>query len=100
MVNGCVAGGCNKTCKDGTSLFSFPKYTELKKNWLAQVSRTRVGWKPTEHSCLCSCNFEENCFEIRMKESESLGLGKSRAKLLQLSSLDWHQKEWLGTATV
>ena len=50
MVNSCVAGGCNKTCKDGISLVSFPKNPELKKKWVAQVSRAWVGWKPTEHS--------------------------------------------------
>ena len=34
-----------------------------------------------EHSRLCSCHFEESCFEVRMKLSESLGLEKRSATL-------------------
>ena len=56
MVKSCVAAWCNTTCKDGVSLFSFPKNPELKKKWGEQVSRTRSGWKPVKHSRLCSCH--------------------------------------------
>ena len=47
MVSSCVAAGSNQTCKDGVSLFTFPKNTQLRKRWVDQVKRTRDKW---EHS--------------------------------------------------
>ena len=53
----------------------------LRKKWADQVRRTRDKWEPTDHSRLCSKHFEEHCFEIYSKLSESLGLGKVKSLL-------------------
>ena len=81
MVNSCVAAGCNKTTRDGVHLFSFPKDLQLRKKWVDQVRRTRDKWEPTEHSRLCSCHFEESCFEVRSRLAETLDLGKTKVML-------------------
>lgn len=84
MVKRCVAAGCSKTYKDGVSLFLFPKDPQMRKKWADQVKRTRDKWDgPTDHSVLCSCHFEEHCFEAEMRLAESLGVEykkKSRLK--------------------
>ena len=71
MGKRCVAAGCSSTHKDGVHLYGFPKDSGLRKKWADQVRRTRDKWEPTDHS-----SFEEHCFEIYSKLSESLGLGK------------------------
>ena len=81
MVNSCVAAGCNRTCKDGVSLFTFPKNTLLRKKWIDQVRRTRENWEPTEHSRLCSRHFEVGCFEPCSKLSETFGMKKIKPGL-------------------
>ena len=64
MVNYCVAFGCRNTCKDGVSVFRFPKESNLRKKWIEQVKRTRAYWSgPTGNSVLCSAHFTSDCFE-------------------------------------
>ena len=89
MVNSCVAAGCNRTCKDGVSLFTFPKTTLLRKKWIDQVRRTRENWEPTEHSRLCSRHFEVGCFEPCSKLSETFGMKK------HIRTYFSHQKDYL-----
>ena len=62
-------------------LYGFPKDSGLRKKWADQVRRTRDKWEATDHSRLCSKHFEEHCFEIYSKLSESLGLGKVKSLL-------------------
>ena len=81
MGKRCVAAGCSSTHKDGVHLYGFPKDSGLRKKWADQVRRTRDKWEPTDHSRLCSKHFEEHCFEIYSKLSESLGLGKVKSLL-------------------
>ena len=75
MSKRCVAAGCSSTHKDGVHLYGFPKDSGLRKKRADQVRRTRDKWEPTDHSRLCGKHFEEHCFEIYSKLSESLGLG-------------------------
>ena len=45
----------------------------MRKNWADQVKRTRDKWDGlTNPSVLCSCHFEEHCFEAEMRLAESL----------------------------
>lgn len=81
MVWRCVAAGCSLTHKDGVSLFYFPKDPALRKKWADQVMRTRDKWGPTDYSVLCSKHFEDHCFQQDSKLSESMGLGKRKARL-------------------
>lgn len=82
MPKRCVAAGCGNTNRDGISLFCFPKDPERRKKWVAQVKRTRDQWEgPSDYSVLCSCHFEEHCFEIQAKLMEGLGLGKKNPRL-------------------
>ena len=79
----CVAAGCSNTYRDGVSLFLFPKDPQMRKKWADQVKRTRNKWDgPTDHSVLCSCHFEEHCFEADMKLAQSFGVeGKKKPRL-------------------
>lgn len=84
MVKRCVAAGCDNTYKDGVSLFLFPKDPKLRKQWADQVRRTRDKWEgPSDYSVLCSCHFDDDCFEAEAKLSESLGLSSKRRPRLK-----------------
>ncbi len=78
MVKRCVAAGCSSTTKDGVHLYGFPKDPGLRGKWRDQVKRTRDKWEPTDHSCVCSKHFEDDCFQPYSKISQSLGLEKVR----------------------
>ena len=68
MVNQCVAAGCTNKHRDGVSLFKFPQDPDLRKQWIAQVKRTRDKWTgPTKHSVLCSIHFTDDCFDKSME---------------------------------
>ena len=62
-------------------LYGFPKDSCLRKKWADHVKRTGDKWEPTDYFMLCSKHFEEYCFEIYSKLSESLGLGKIKSLL-------------------
>ena len=82
MPKRCVAFGCGNTNRDGVSLFGFPKNSEFRQKWADQVKKTRGRWEgPTAYSHLCSCHFEQDCFEVTGLLSESFGLGKKFPKL-------------------
>ena len=84
MVKRCIAAGCSNTYKDGVSLFLFPKDPQMRKKWADQVKRTRDKWDgPTDHSVLCSCHFEVQCFEAEMKLAESLGVESKKKPRLK-----------------
>ena len=53
----------------------------MRKKWADQVKRHRGKWEPTEHSMLCSKHFEQSCFEKDTFLTQSLGLGKKKARL-------------------
>ena len=76
-----MAAGCSLTHKDGVSLFRFPKDPTLRKKWADQVKRTRAKWEPSDYSVLCSKHFADHCFHQDSKLSESMGLGKRKARL-------------------
>ena len=66
MVRQCVAAFCDKTAKEGVSLFQFPKDPERRRKWAEQVKRMRDRWEgPSDSYLLCSRHFETDCFEDR-----------------------------------
>ena len=83
MVKTCVAAGCNNSNQDGVSLHKFPSHCALRKKWVDQVKRHRDKWELTAYSVLCSEHFEPLCFMADSILSQSLGLGKKRACLMQ-----------------
>lgn len=59
----CCAFSCNNKSGQGKGLFKFPssKSDRVRREaWILAVSRK--GWKPTEHTVLCSDHFTEEAF--------------------------------------
>ena len=84
MVRRCVAAFCDKTAKEGVSLFQFPKDPEGRRIWAEQVRRTRDRWQcPSDSSVLCIRHFEADCFEDRPRLYEQFGIGLRAPKLKQ-----------------
>ena len=76
MVRQCVTAFCDKTAKEGVSLFQFLKDPERRRKWAEQVRRTRDRWEgPSDSFVLCSRHFEADCFEDRPGLYEQFGIG-------------------------
>ena len=45
MPSQCVAAGCNNSSSLEATMYRFPTDPLLKKEWIAQVQRTRAQWK-------------------------------------------------------
>ncbi len=84
MVRRCVAAFCDKTAKEGVSLFQFPKDPEGRRIWAEQVRRTRDRWEgPSDSSVLCNRHFKADCFEDRPGLYEQFDIGLRAPKLKQ-----------------
>ena len=60
----------------------------MRKKWADQVKRTRDKWDgPTDHSVLCSCHFEEHCFEAEVRLAESLGVDSKKKPRLKADAV-------------
>lgn len=65
----CSAYGCSNSNvkerkKDGVSFFGFPhKKPDVLKSWVARLKRE--GFKPTQHSHVCSEHFQESDFKYQ-----------------------------------
>ena len=64
MVNRCIAVGCSNTASDRISLFKFPKYHKLRKQWEKKVQIIWVHWKATKQSHICSKHLISDAFEL------------------------------------
>ena len=78
MPNRCVAAGCSNIASAEISLFKFRSDSSLRKQWEKQVQRTRVKWKATDHSFLCSVHFAADCFEAEVSLASQFGIAKRR----------------------
>ena len=63
MVNKCMAAGCSNTPSDRVSLLKLPSDGVLRCTLEKELKQTKVLWKATKHSFLCSDHFTEDCFE-------------------------------------
>ena len=87
----CVAGGPNKvSCKNtsyipGISMRRFPKDVHLRRLW-TQFVRHHTNLEPSEHSALCSANFEPTCFQRKLSLGDEAA-DKTHRTLLKQGSM-------------
>ena len=75
MGKRCVVAGCSNSHKDGVSLFKFPTDKKLRRQWTRQIERTRAKWSgPSEHSCVCSAHFTQDCLQEMSSVSKKVGM--------------------------
>ncbi|XP_011642678.1 THAP domain-containing protein 5-like [Pogonomyrmex barbatus] len=67
---GCCALNCNNSSKKGYIMKVFPRDTEQRAKWVANVGRQY--WKPTNASCLCEVHFEPTMWEKRKDDLKKL----------------------------
>lgn len=83
MPKRCVAANCSNITTDSIRLFRFPKEESLRRQWTAQVKRTRADWSgPTVYTFLCSEHFTPDCFCKIASVRESLGFGAKNSRNL------------------
>ena len=80
IMSQCAVYGCTNTHKNsGASFFKFPTNSKLRKEWTLQIKRTRDKWTgPTNHTCVCSDHFTEDCFMLQTIIAQKLGLKRQR----------------------
>ncbi|KAK8781092.1 hypothetical protein V5799_017567 [Amblyomma americanum] len=69
-MTGCCVPMCSgSTCKR-LRCFRFPRNSERRKEWEAQVKRNR--WNATDSSYICELHFEEDQFERNRQDGRRL----------------------------
>ena len=75
MVKNCIAANSSNTYGHGVSLFKFPKDRAVRQIWIKNVQKMRANWDgPSEHSVLCSQQFESSCFEVDSELAAQMGI--------------------------